>query len=275
MNKKGHLAAAVLTGSGTALLFPQLSMQTAWLPTVILITASAIGGLAPDIDHKTSTASQMIQFSNSKRKLFRTLSSLFLIIGMVLLFLNIMKQSLGNDIELWLRKYPIGESYPIWIGGGILTMLLAKLRTLVLTGAGALMLYGYAIYDWHWIAVFAGISLIILPLLSHRGLIHTPEFALLLSFGLLSVSQYQAEWIACISIGFIVGWWTHLFADCFGSEGIHSQIFPKIKVALRLFHNGGVAERLISRGCWIGSILIWSILFIHIPRGIPVLWKLL
>lgn len=269
MNKQGHVATAILSGSATVLLFPQFSMQTSWLPTVLLITASAIGGLAPDLDHKTSTASQMIQFSNSKRKLLRMLSSLFLTIGMVLLLIKMMKRSMSTDLELWVK------SYPIWIGAGILTMLLAKLRTLVLTGAGALMLYGYAIYDWHWIAIFAGISLIILPLLSHRGLIHTPEFALVLSFGLLSVSQHQAEWISCLAIGFIVGWWTHLITDCFGSEGIHSQLFPKLKVALKLFHNGGTVERLISRGCWIGSILIWLILFIHIPAGEPVVWNLL
>jgi hypothetical protein len=180
-----------------------------------------------------------------------------------------MKSSVVADMDLWLK------SYPIWLGGGILTLLLVKLRNLVLTGAGALLLYGYAIYDWHRLAVFIGISLLILPLLSHRGLIHTPEFAVVLSFGLLSVVHHQSEWIACLAIGFIVGWWTHLVTDCFGSEGIHSQLFPKLKVALQLFHNGGSSERLISKICWVGSVLMWLMIAIHIPTVSPVTWKLL
>lgn len=270
MNKQGHVATAILSGSATALLFPQFSMQTAWLPSVVLIAASAIGGLAPDLDHKTSTASQLIQFSNPKRKMLRMLSSLLLTVGVFLLGLKFMIPGAGLEYSLWIK------SWPIWIGGSILTMLLAKLRTLVLAGAGSLLLYGYAIYDWHWIAVFVGISLIILPLLSHRGFIHTPEFAAILSVGLLSVVQSQNEWISCLAIGFIVGWWTHLAADCFGSEGIHSQVIPKLKIALHLFRNGSTAERLISKSCWVGSILIWVVLFTHIPIiPISTTWKFL
>lgn len=169
-------------------------------------------------------------------------------------------QQFGNIPE---NLAGLTKSGPLWIGAAVLFWLLARLRSLVLIGAGALLLAGYALYDLHWIAAFAGFAFLILPLVKHRGVIHTPEFAAVLSVGMLSFSSLQAEIIQAAAIGFIIGWWAHLLGDIFGSEGIRFLVLPKLGVALHLFQNGGVAERRIASVCWSCSTLIWGLLLYH------------
>lgn len=135
---------------------------------------------------------------------------------------------------------------------------------MVLTGVGALLLVGYMLYDWHWIAAFAGLSLLVVPLVSHRGVVHTPEFAILLSIGLTSFASEQNEIIRYLALGFITGWWTHLLADSLGTEGIHSQVFPKLKLALRLVKNGSRKEATIAHLCWTLSMVIWGMLLVQL-----------
>lgn len=251
MNKKGHIALAVTGGSAALFLIPQANEQL--LPSFLTVAAAAIGGLAPDLDHKTSTASQKIQFSVQKRRLFKRLGLLFLIIGVLALVSSWMIHPPNRFISLVLK------SAPLWLGGGILFMLLSHLRSLILVGVGALLLFAGNIYDWHWITSFAGAALMLLPLVKHRGVIHTPEFALALTVGLLSFSDQYGGVVQALGTGFIAGWWMHLIGDCFGREGIHSLILPRVGIALKLFSNGGVAERWIARICWGCSAVCWVV----------------
>ncbi|WP_110930273.1 metal-dependent hydrolase [Paenibacillus bouchesdurhonensis] len=244
MNKQGHSALAFLAGSVTSVAALTASPMSTSLEVIgfagVVCAASIVGGLAPDLDHKTSTASQKIQLSPRKRKLMRALSGIFLFIGFVLILL-------GYSIQ----------AGAIWIGAGIIAGSLARLRTIILLASGALMLIGYAVYDWHWMALFTGAALLIMPFVKHRWIIHSPEFAIVLSLGLFVLGSQYPGLVMASCLGFIVGWWSHLFGDIFGNDGIRSLFVPKFKIALRLFDNGGAAERMISKLCQLFSILIW------------------
>ncbi|GBK69863.1 hypothetical protein GNQ08_24730 [Paenibacillus macerans] len=256
MNKQGHVALAVTAGSAALLMMPSLAVQTDAGIAAALVAAAGVGGVFPDFDHKTSTVSNRIQFPLRYRRLFRTLSGFLGALGVGL----VAYRQFGHvpePLEEWVK------SGPLWLGAAILFWLLARLRSLVLIGIGALLLAGYAMYDLHWIAAFAGFAFLILPLVKHRGVIHTPEFAAVLSIGLLNFSAQQPEIINMAAIGFVIGWWAHLAGDIFGDEGIHFLLLPKLKIALRLFKNGGPAERWISRTCWGGSLLIWGAMLLQ------------
>jgi hypothetical protein len=258
MNKAGHVALGVAVGSGLLSLLPQ--MQGHMASPIVYILAVAVGSLAPDLDHKTSTASNLIQLSTQNRRMAQSLGLLLLLIAVAIWGLP----RLGIDQDnVWAR------SAPLWAAAGVLCLLLAKLRSLVLLGVGALLLAAYAMYDWHWITAFAGGALLILPMVKHRGIIHTPEFALALSIGAFSFGQQSDLWMVQeISMGLIVGWWAHLIGDLFGREGIGSLISKKIHVALRLFDNGGTGERLLSGLCWGISIVCWIVFLM------PVEWRM-
>ncbi|WP_213509839.1 metal-dependent hydrolase [Paenibacillus macerans] len=253
MNKKGHVALAVATGTVGLYFMADPALQSSIFPATAIVFASSVGGLAPDLDHKTSTASKHIQFPAKYRHLLRSMSVFFGVVGLVFMLLSYVGNA-SSTLGEWSR------SAPLWLGAAVLSWLLARLRSLVLIGIGALLLSGYAIYDLHWITAFAGFAFLVLPLVSHRGVIHTPEFAAVLSGGLLSFSTQQPELIYALAFGFVLGWWAHLAGDVFGSEGIHSLLLPKLKIALHWFHNGGSAERWIARVCWGCSLLIWAML---------------
>jgi hypothetical protein len=260
LNKKGHTALALCAGTVVLSFIPSLATQSNLIPSVSLIIASVIGGIAVDFDHKTSTASQFIQFSAKKRHLLRNVSVLLGIVGIVLYVMKFYGNTSG-DVNVLIR------SAPLWIGSAVLLSLLARLRSLVLIGVGAMLLLGFSLFSWHWIAAFAGFAFLILPVVKHRGIIHTPEFATVLTLGLLSFSSHQSDIIHAMSIGFISGWWSHLLGDIFGSDGIHSLINPKIRIALKLFRNGGSAETWISRICWGMSLILWGFLIFNIVPG--------
>ncbi len=120
------------------------------------------------------------------------------------------------------------------------------------------MLMGYLVYDWHWMALFTGSALLIMPFVKHRWIIHSPEFAIVLSLGLFVFGSQYPGLVLASCLGFMAGWWSHLFGDIFGSDGIRSLFVPKFKIALRLFDNGGAAERIISKLCQLFSIVIWG-----------------
>lgn len=256
MNKKGHVALAIAAGSGVLLAAPALTGNAVRgvIPSVLVVALAAIGGLAPDLDHKTSTASQLIQLSARRRHMLQKLSAVLLVIGAVLFagqFLWGRAGGLANDLL---------KSAPFWLGAGVLSWAFARLRSLVLIGAGALLLAAYNFYDWHWIAAFGGTALMILPLVKHRGIIHTPEFAAALTVGLLSLSGQHGSTVQALALGFVTGWWAHLAGDCFGREGIHSLFLPRVGIAMKLFSNGGEAERWIARVCWASSVVMWVVL---------------
>lgn len=254
MNKKGHVALAIASGTMVIFTFPALSSTSNIVPSFLLLAGAAVGGLAPDLDHKTGTVSQMIQFSAAHRRFLKSVSLMLILIGTVLWGWD--KWSSPENYSLtWLSS-----SAPLWIGAGVLCGLGAKLRVLILSGIGVLLLLGYGIYDWHWVAAVAGCSFLILPIVKHRGIIHTPEFAALLTYGLYLFAVQQSDLLQGLLHGFIIGWWAHLLGDCFGKEGIQSLIAPKLKVALKLFSNGGSTERWISRVCWGTSVFVWMIL---------------
>lgn len=77
MNKKGHIALSVLAGSAVMYFVSQrMDSNVQWFSWLTLFGAAA-GGLAPDLDHKTSTASKHIQFSVSKRRVLNRLGAFY------------------------------------------------------------------------------------------------------------------------------------------------------------------------------------------------------
>ncbi|WP_171056243.1 metal-dependent hydrolase [Paenibacillus sinopodophylli] len=256
MNKAGHVALGVAAGSVLLSFWPSGAITS----SVVYILAVAVGSLAPDLDHKTSTASNLIQLSTKNRRFAQSLGSLLLLLAAALWGLP----RLGIEVdEGWVR------SAPLWAAAGAMSFLLAKLRSLVLLGVGALLLAAYAIYDWHWFTALAGGALLLLPMVKHRGIIHTPEFALALSVGAYAYAQQSELWmVQAISMGLIVGWWAHLVGDLFGREGISSLFSKRVHLAFRLFDNGGIGERMLAKLCWGVSILCWILLVV------PVSWKI-
>lgn len=251
LNKKGHVALAITAGTFALSFLPTIAIQTNPLTAVALVAFSAIGGLAPDLDHKTSTSSQLIQFSAKKRQLFKSFSLTTGSLGLLFYVLQFLHVQMGNSLL---------ASAPVWIIAAAIFGVLARMRSIVLIGIGLLLMVGFAVHHWHWISIFAGVSFLAMPLVKHRGVIHTPEFAAVLSLGLYSFALQQPDIIHAVAIGFVTGWWAHLAGDIFGSEGIHSLFVPKLRVALHLFNNGGSVERMIARGCWLLSIFMWILL---------------
>ncbi|MGG4145685.1 metal-dependent hydrolase [Paenibacillus algorifonticola] len=231
---------------------PSWGLQTS--ASMLYLVAAAIGSLAPDLDHKTSTASNLIQLSPQYRRMAGSIGLLLLLVAGALWGLP----RLGIDMnQNWVH------SAPLWAAAGGLSFLLGKLRSLVLFGGGALLLATYALYDWHWLAAFAGGALLLLPLVKHRGIIHTPEFGLALSIGIISFCHHADGLLWGAGMGFVVGWWAHLAGDLFGKEGIQFLLLPKVKVALRWFDNGGSAERWVARLCWSISFCCWALILFN------------
>lgn len=82
MNKKGHVAVAVLTGSAIAAHLTDLRI----MPDILLVLAAGVAGLLPDLDHKTSTVSNTMQFSAKTRKKLRWASGMAVGVGTILFF---------------------------------------------------------------------------------------------------------------------------------------------------------------------------------------------
>ncbi|WP_342436728.1 metal-dependent hydrolase [Paenibacillus sp. FSL L8-0436] len=238
MNKKGHVAVAVLTGSAIAAHLTDLRI----MPDLLLVLAAGVAGLLPDLDHKTSTVSNTMQFSAKTRKKLRWASGMAVGVGAVLFFLH--------------QGFPL-----LWIGTGLCLAVAARLRTLILSGAGLLMVGAYLHYDEHWLLLLAGLALLIMPFVKHRGLIHSPEFAVLLSAGVITFTESQTPLVYAMGLGVIAGWWSHLLADSVTAEGIHSALLPRLKVALNVIRNGGATERWVARICWAASVVLWINLF--------------
>lgn len=275
MNKKGHVSLALAAGSMAIYTHPSYSLadwSQGWM-AVLLVACAGIGGLAPDLDHKTSTASKSIQFSARNRRTLRAISGSCFAAGLVLTLLWLASQFELANWASWLPEgwAPYGlqvvQSGPFVLGGGVLFLLMARLRTLILLGGGAALLIGAYMNHWHWIASFAGIALLLLPLVKHRGMIHTPEFAMAMTIGLLSFAAQQGEPMQAAATGFIIGWWTHLAGDCFGSEGIHLLLIPKLRIAMHLFANGGATERLVIGICTLATTIIWFALLLEDANG--------
>lgn len=247
MNKSGHLATAVAAGMGSLIFLPSLNASTSLLPAISLIVGAAIGGGAPDFDHKTSTASNMIQFSSKRRQQLKLWSIGLFIIGTFLWAWG--KYMIPGVAD---HLFQVG---PLMIGTALICSMMARMRTLVLCSLGIILLWGFYQNDWHILSAVSGIAFLIMPFVKHRGIIHSPEFALLLSYSFwLFGSSAEGILLQAALLGFIIGWWAHMVSDCFGREGISSLFLPKLKIALRLFHNGGHTEKWIARLCWTLSI---------------------
>ncbi len=262
---------ALAAGSMAVYTNPSYSLSD-WdqtLAALLLAACAGIGGLAPDIDHKTSTASKTIQ-SARKRKSFRSASGACFTVGLVLTIVWLAAKLNWVAWDTWLD--PLWSPYaltaaaigPFLLGGGLVFLMLSRLRNLVLIAGGAGLLAAAYLNEWHWIASFAGIAMLLLPLVKHRGIIHTPEFAIALTIGLLSFAGQQPELVQAAITGFIIGWWTHLAGDCFGSEGIHLLIIPKLKLAMHLFSNGSATEKLVIGICTLCITIVWFLLVLGI-----------
>ncbi|GGG06379.1 hypothetical protein GCM10010912_58730 [Paenibacillus albidus] len=238
MNRQGHVGLAILAGSAVLYFTPHVPV----VPSAVLISAAGIGGLLPDLDHKTSTVSNKLQFSSRTRRKLKGLSGL----------------SLGMGI-LW---YVLQQPMPwVWIVVGLILAMASRLRMLILSGLGLLLIAGYELYGLHWLSLLAGAALLVMPFVKHRGIIHSPEFAGVLSVSVVSFTATQPLLFQALGLGLLAGWWSHLVGDSVTVEGIRSVLIPRLKVALNILRNGGAAERWIARGCWVSSIALWLITF--------------
>ncbi|WP_084648812.1 metal-dependent hydrolase [Paenibacillus sp. FSL R7-269] len=238
MNRQGHIGMAILAGSAVLYVMPALSI----VPAALVIAAAGIGGLLPDLDHKTSTVSNKLQFSAKTRKKLKGMSVL----------------SLGMGIMWFVLQQPVPW---LWAAAALIFALASRLRMLLLSGFGLLLLAGYELYSLHWLILLTGVALLVMPFVKHRGIIHSPEFAGALSLGVVSFTATQPVLFQALGLGLLAGWWSHLAGDAVTVEGIRSAVLPRLKVALNLLRNGGAAERWIARSCWLCSITLWLIIF--------------
>lgn len=229
---------AILAGSAMLYVSPSLPI----VPAAALIAAAGIGGLLPDLDHKTSTVSNKLQFSAKTRKKLKGLSAL----------------SLGMGILWFVLQQPLPW---LWAAAGLIFALASRLRMLLLSGLGLLLLAGYELYSLHWLTLLTGVALLVMPFVKHRGIIHSPEFAGALSLGVVSFTATQPVLFQALGLGLLAGWWSHLAGDVVTVEGIRSAVLPRLKVALNLLRNGGAAERWIARSCWLCSFALWLMIF--------------
>ncbi len=227
MNKVGHVSVGwAVAAAGLFLLPSPLSL----VEMAAYMGAATVASLLPDLDHKTSTASNLVQLPTKYRKLANRL-------GWVLLACS-----------------PIGLMWSVTasiliFAGGVLAFCMARLRSLIFIALGLAGILAYWRFDLHWVMALAGIGFVLLPTVRHRGMIHSPEFALLLSSGLVLSAANQSLIAQAAVYGMIAGWWSHLAGDIFGRDGIASLFWPKLHIALRLFRNGGSTERMISLVC--------------------------
>jgi hypothetical protein len=262
MNKSGHMAFAV--GWGSVVMIRYALPSTPWdnVLAAMLMAGVALGSLAPDIDHRTSTASKIITPFSAKRRRQLHVWGWLLLLGGVSGFLiqgtllRITPLGAGPPRFRFIFETILTAS-PLLGGAGILLLLAARLRDLILLGVGAWLLVAGAIYPLHGFVAFVGIVLMMIPMVKHRGIIHTPEFAVMLTLSGMSLLSGGQGWAAAAMTGFVLGWWLHLAGDVFGEEGIHSLIVPKLRLSLRLFRNGGVAEHWIIRIGWGLAISCW------------------
>ncbi|MEI7024708.1 metal-dependent hydrolase [Paenibacillus sp. y28] len=266
MNNAGHLSLGMLLGTLWLGQTGGFSGEHGILGAAITLVGVAIGSRAPDIDHKTSTASKLITpFPAHLRRKFNLFGSFLTLVGLSLcLFRFGMLPAPG-----WLPDKLL-LSAPLVTGSGLLLLALSRLRDLILLGVGALVLAGYMIFHWHWFAAFAGVAVMAIPFVRHRGIIHTPEFAMALTIGGLSLVAYSPWWLAAFMAGLVIGWWTHLAGDLPGKEGIHSLFVPRLKLALNLFANGGKAERWVTRVSWSLCVCMW-VWMLAWPGSMPVM----
>lgn len=258
MNKMGHLSFGIALGSVyVAFGVPQPRDLQDGVVMALTIAGTALGCLAPDLDHRSSTASRWISpFPARWRRRLRMAGSFLLFAAAVLLSWGMLARAgYASPPPASLLK-----SVPLLAGAGIIGWVLARLREMVLIFVGALLLAAWAIYGLHWFVPFGGVTFMILPALKHRGLIHTPEFAAPLTIGAFSLVSGSNDAVKGLATGLVIGWWSHLAGDAFGREGIRSLLLPKVRVAFRLFKNGGAGEKLLSSASWAvaGIALVWG-----------------
>ncbi len=241
MNKVGHVSLGWAGAAAGLFLLPTtLSVNEA----AAYMGAATIASLLPDLDHKTSTASNMVQLPTKYRKLANRLGW-----GMI-------------------ACSPIGliwsiTASTILFAGGIFAFGIARLRNLIFIALGLAGILAYWQFSLHWVIALAGMGFILLPAVKHRGMIHSPEFAILLSAGLVLSVAAQPVLIQAAVYGVIAGWWSHLAGDVFGREGIGLLVWPKLRLALRLFRNGGRTERMIATVSSFLSITIIAFYFVY------------
>lgn len=235
MNKVGHISVGwACAAAGLFMLPDPLSLVEA----ASYMGAATVASLLPDLDHKTSTASNMVQLPVKYRRLANTLGCFLLLCAPLGLIWGL-------------------QASAIFVAGGLLAFAIARLRSLIFIAVGLAGLVAYWQFSLHWVVALVGFAFILLPTLRHRGMIHSPEFGLLLSGGLVLSAAAQPLIVQAAVYGIIAGWWAHLVGDTFGREGISSLIRPKLRLALRLFRNGSKTERKFSSVCVIvGAVLI-------------------
>lgn len=232
MNKVGHVSVG---WAGAAVGLFLLPSTLSLVEVAAYMGAATVASLLPDLDHKTSTASNMVQLPTKYRKLANRLGWFLLACSPFGLL-----WSITSSILLF--------------AGGVLAFCIARLRNLIFIALGLGGILAYWQFNLHWVMALVGIGFILLPTVRHRGMIHSPEFALLLSSGLVLSTANQPLIAQAAVYGIIAGWWSHLAGDIFGREGISSLIWPKLRLALRLFRNGGSTERMISLICSVVTI---------------------
>ncbi|WP_168121903.1 metal-dependent hydrolase [Paenibacillus sp. HB172176] len=244
MNKAGHVSFGVALAAAGLYMLPEVLVAG---EIAAMIGSAAIASLLPDLDHKTSTASNWIQLPHAYRQLAKG-ASLTLLAGALLAW--------------WMGQFPIALSLA---GVGALAFGLSKLRNVVLLVLGMILLLLFAQLHTHWLLALAGVALVIMPFLRHRGLIHAPEFALFLSVGMYYFAREQGAMIQAAACGFTFGWWSHLLGDALGKEGISLWLWSRARLALRIVENGSRSEWMVAKLC--NGVSVALLVFYGVNNG--------
>ena len=248
INVKGHISFGILAAS----VFCWYTQATI-IETGIIVAASIPGSIILDIDHRQATANKPITpFSLRQQKALKRAAILCALVGVFLLLLN----NFSTQTMQWIPEWILNSSV-IWLLVAGLLWLLSRFRDMVLFIAGAGITYCYVQYGLHWFIAVLGVCMFILPILKHRGLLHTPEFVGCLVLALLTYAETLGVEILLLSaLGISIGMVSHLIADSLGPEGIKSLLFPKLRLALQIVPAGSRTESIVSYASWAGSLAV-------------------
>ncbi|WP_337999137.1 metal-dependent hydrolase [Desulfofalx alkaliphila] len=190
----------------------------------LLPLAVMIGSLLPDIDHPNSTLSQMIAPT-----------------GLVIRLLVVA----AGSLIVWQGW----GTYWIMAAGGALALvglLNIKVLPMELLQRMLLIITGVALIAWANTPLVSGLGVMyfIMGIISHRGLTHSLEGAIIAIIG---------AWWFTINIGhpellipFAIGYIMHLLADLIADSGIYLSYFAKSKISIPIIKTGFLVDRAIG-----------------------------
>lgn len=182
------------------------------------------GSLFPDLDEPNSAGSLMIAPTQ--------------------IVLRILLMGIGGVViwQGWGMKWAMAIGIFLILSGALNLKILPmeKLQRLLLIAAGI------SLIAWAHNEIITGLGVLylLMGVLSHRGLTHSPEGILLALAG---------AWCFTFNIGhpellkpFIIGYATHYFADALSNHGVYATYLGKVKIGFPLISTSSLVDRIIG-----------------------------